>query len=203
MRDDDLTHATRRALRGARAAHAQHVAERIAAAARALAAAPRPPHLTRRAAHDEAADLHDAVAHLERLLASSRIIGSVPMIEIIMSGAAGIDDDGIARLKNLLPLLRAGLRCVIDATSGDGTAMQLDLPETGRPPGNARRIASAALWQLHVAGGDITAAADTSPAVEVVAAALALAGAHGSARRQVAGWLARHPTTAGGGRRLA
>lgn len=159
-----------------------------------IAAAPHEPPATRQQVRAEAVALHDAAATLARLLARSRIVGSAGMVARIASGHGSVEATLLGRLSADLQALRDDLRAVVGATTGDGTTRQLALRETGRAPGPARKVVSAALWWLQMEGGSITAAADTSPAVEFIAAVLGLVDIDGSARRHVADWMRRHPT---------
>ena len=158
-----------------------------------IAAAPAPPHLTYKQAREQAARISDLAAELGRELDSLPVVPILGMTGRIVNGAAGLDDDGVQRLRASLSALRRDAQAMLRATGDDPRAPQAQLPRRGdRADTAARRVAHVVLWELFMCGASITTT-DNGAAVQCVEAAFDLAGITADARHAVRGWVDRHP----------
>lgn len=157
------------------------------------AAAPPPPHLTQAQARKQAVRISDLATELGRELDVSGIVPILGMIGRIVNGTAGLDDDGVQRLRASLSALRRDAQAMLRATGDDPRAPQAQLPRRGDTADTAaRRVAHLVLWELFMCDASITTTENGS-AVRCVAAAFDLAGITADARHCVRGWIDRHP----------
>ena len=157
------------------------------------AAAPPPSHLTQAQARTHAARISDLATELGRELDSSPVVPVLGMTGRIVNGAAGLDDDGMQRLRASLSALRRDALAMLRATGDDPRAPQAQLPRRGDTADTAaRRVAHVVLWELFMCGASITTT-ERGAAVQCVAAAFDLAGISADARHAVRGWVDRHP----------
>ncbi len=158
-----------------------------------FAEAPVPPHLTQAQARKQAARISDLAAELGRALDISPVVPILGWTGRIVNGAAGLDDDGLQRLRAALSALRRDAQAVLRATGDDPRAPQAQLPRRGDTPDiAARRVAHVVLFELFMCGASITTT-ENGAAVQCVAAAFDLARVDADARRSVRGWVDRNP----------